>query len=321
MPRAKKQGADWFAHRAHHGKTMFILEARFGNDGYAAWFRLLEMLTSASGHYLSVSAPSEWQYLTAKWRVSDETAEAILALLAELDAIDKELWTDRRVIWSQNLVDSLAPVYRDRKMAVPQRPVETPPNHDEEVHQEDESTSNPDEEVQQGGVSPAERNTQTDRQTERDSAGDFPAGFPPSPPFHVGNQDEAQEPADDADIREATETIGYDHLRARGRPPGWDAKDEGRLVEIIRRHGAKPVVAAFRRFLARSPPDKPAHWFVQDWESIWQPARRPSPKQRRCTGCGAVLVSGSCLACGMAPGEPPEPRATAEDAKGLVVQR
>ena len=46
MARPKKQTVDYFPHIIKQGKTMTILENRFGNDGYAFWFKLLEILGS-----------------------------------------------------------------------------------------------------------------------------------------------------------------------------------------------------------------------------------------------------------------------------------
>ena len=47
MARPAKTSVDYFPHMAHSGKTIAILEARWGNDGYAFWFKLLELLGTA----------------------------------------------------------------------------------------------------------------------------------------------------------------------------------------------------------------------------------------------------------------------------------
>jgi hypothetical protein len=49
MARPTKQTVDYFPHDCHHGQTIYILEKRFGNDGYAFWFNLLELLGSSEG--------------------------------------------------------------------------------------------------------------------------------------------------------------------------------------------------------------------------------------------------------------------------------
>jgi len=100
---------------------MFILEQKYGNDGYAFWFKLLEMLGNSEGHYIDLNDQTEWEFLTSKTRVSDETSEEILNLLAKLDAIDKELW-DSRIVWSQNFVDRIKDAYRNRLSEMPNKP-------------------------------------------------------------------------------------------------------------------------------------------------------------------------------------------------------
>jgi len=117
-----KQGVDYFPHTCSHGKTIYILEQRWGNDGYAFWFKLLELLGSTEGHVLDAENTATREFLAAKTRLSVEQCYEILNLLADLDAIDQELWKKHHVIWCQNFVDNLEPVYRKRKMETPTKP-------------------------------------------------------------------------------------------------------------------------------------------------------------------------------------------------------
>ena len=50
--RPKKAIVDYFPHFVSHGKTMFTIEMKYGNDGYAFWFKLLEILGSTENHYI-----------------------------------------------------------------------------------------------------------------------------------------------------------------------------------------------------------------------------------------------------------------------------
>ena len=122
MARPKKRTVDYFPHQCKHGKTMFILEQKYGNDGYAFWFKLLELLGSTEGHYLQLENPADWEFLQAKTRLDDGFCREILDLLARLEAIDRELWESHRVVWSQNFVDGVTEVYRNRKVETPSRP-------------------------------------------------------------------------------------------------------------------------------------------------------------------------------------------------------
>jgi hypothetical protein len=122
MARLKKETVDYFPHFTASGKTLFILENDFGNDGYAFWFKLLELLGTTSGHIYDCRNVSAWKFLLAKTRVSEDVACRILDTLADLDAIDKELW-EERLIWSDNFVKNLAPVSNNRKASLPQKPI------------------------------------------------------------------------------------------------------------------------------------------------------------------------------------------------------
>ncbi len=121
MARPGKTKVDYFPHVTQTGKTIAILEARWGNDGYAFWFKTLELLGSSEGFYYNCNRPSDWEYLLSKTRTTEATATAILEKLAEIDAIDAELWA-RKIIWSDHLVGNLMPVFDKRKSAPPQKP-------------------------------------------------------------------------------------------------------------------------------------------------------------------------------------------------------
>jgi len=121
MTRPRKNVVDYFPHSCTHGKTIFILEDRFKNDGYAFWFKLLELLGSSEDHVIDAGNPATWEFLLSKTRVSEETGAEILDLLAKLEAIDPELWADR-IIWSSNFVSNLHDVYRKRASEIPKRP-------------------------------------------------------------------------------------------------------------------------------------------------------------------------------------------------------
>ena len=121
MARPKKQTVDYFPHIANSGKTIFILENQFGNDGYAFWFKTLELLATTDGHVIDTGNPSEWEFLIAKTRVSEDTAREILNLLGKLEAIDNEL-LQVGILWCQSLVDNVSDVYKKRKVNLPVRP-------------------------------------------------------------------------------------------------------------------------------------------------------------------------------------------------------
>lgn len=122
MSRPRKQTVDYFPHYCNHGKTIFILEERFGNNGYAFWFKLLEMLGNSNGHFIDCNDSSSWQFLMSITHTTEISAIEILELLSKLNAIDTELWNNK-IIWCQNFVDGIKDAYTKRTVEVPQKPV------------------------------------------------------------------------------------------------------------------------------------------------------------------------------------------------------
>jgi len=121
MARPKKTTVDYFPHDCNHHKTMFILENKFGNDGYAFWFKLLEVLGQTENHVFDCNNPPDWEFLLAKTRVDEVIANSILQTLVNLDAIDPELWSNR-IIWCQKFVVRISDVYARRGSLCPQKP-------------------------------------------------------------------------------------------------------------------------------------------------------------------------------------------------------
>lgn len=121
MTRPRKATVDYFPHYCEHGKTMFVLEETFGIPGYYFWFRLLELLGSTEGHSINCNDPAAWRFLMSKTRSTPDKAEEILSCLADMKAIDPELWQSK-IIWCQNFVDGVKDAYRNRAIDIPMRP-------------------------------------------------------------------------------------------------------------------------------------------------------------------------------------------------------
>jgi len=125
MARPQKQTVNYFSHDtdASEKKTLTIIQNKYGNDGYAFWYKLLEILGKTNGHYYCFEDPADWEFLLAKTHIPvPEIAGNILETLATLDAIDKNLFHEHQVIWSQNFVDRLKGVYKKRDEPLPIKP-------------------------------------------------------------------------------------------------------------------------------------------------------------------------------------------------------
>ena len=128
---------------------MFIIEQRYGNDGYAFWYKLLETLGETEGHYLDMNDSVTFEYLRSKTRREDSFVTEILDLLSKIEAIDAELWGSR-IVWCQHFVDGISDVYtRSRHTKPPARP----DNYAAKPHVTDISTQiNPQSKVKESKV-------------------------------------------------------------------------------------------------------------------------------------------------------------------------
>lgn len=131
MARTPKDTVDYFPHDAHasaESATLAVLEGQFGNDGYAFWFKLLETLACANGHFLEWIDGRRLQVFCGKVHITEDKGVEMLNLLVGMGGIDKELWVNNKVIWCQHLVDNLADVYGNRRRGIPLKPLSTPHN-------------------------------------------------------------------------------------------------------------------------------------------------------------------------------------------------
>jgi hypothetical protein len=97
----------YFPHILKESKTIGILEERFNNDGYAFWFKLLEILSLSEDHIFDTNTKENRHLLLKKTKVNRELASKIINCLCELDAIDNNLWEKERKIYVKNLEGSV----------------------------------------------------------------------------------------------------------------------------------------------------------------------------------------------------------------------
>lgn len=113
MSKPKTATVEYFPHSVNHGKSMFALEAKYGNNGYAFWFKILEILGATEHHYIDCNDTATFQYLIAKTKTDDETATEIINYIVGLGCLDADFWKCK-IIWSQKFVDNMEELYSRR---------------------------------------------------------------------------------------------------------------------------------------------------------------------------------------------------------------
>ena len=97
---------------------MSYIEKKYGNDGYAVWFKLLEELGSNRYHYLDLEDDVQMMFLTDKCNVEDDVLLSIIDDLVKLGEFDKKLWTDR-ILVNESFLESIQDAYRKRATDCP----------------------------------------------------------------------------------------------------------------------------------------------------------------------------------------------------------
>ena len=114
MARPQRNNVDYFPFYCEDGKKMYYLEETYGNDGFATFMKLLRELAKTDFHYLDLSKNTTTMFLSARCKVSKETLESIINDLVELEKFDSVLWSENRIVWCQDFVDSIQDAYSKR---------------------------------------------------------------------------------------------------------------------------------------------------------------------------------------------------------------
>jgi hypothetical protein len=113
MARPERKTVDYFPHYISDGKKMFFIEQKYGNDGYAVWFKILESLASTDDHFLNLNNQMDLLFLSAKCRISEQMLLNILDDLSVLGEVDKFLWMNR-IVYSHKFIESIQDAYARR---------------------------------------------------------------------------------------------------------------------------------------------------------------------------------------------------------------
>jgi hypothetical protein len=114
MARPERNNVDYFPFMCKEGKGIFVIESKYGNDGYATWIKILRHLAVTDYHYLDLSKASDLMFLSSKCKVSEELLIKIIDDLAELGEVEKDLWVDYRIVFSNKFIESIQDAYGKR---------------------------------------------------------------------------------------------------------------------------------------------------------------------------------------------------------------
>jgi hypothetical protein len=114
MTRTARHDVDYFPFYVKDGKTLFILESKYGLQGIGFFTNLMRFLCKQPDHHICIEDESDSLYFFAQIRCQESVGMDMLNLMAKTGKIDAELWESRRVIVSEDLLASLKEAYAKR---------------------------------------------------------------------------------------------------------------------------------------------------------------------------------------------------------------
>jgi len=114
MARPERNTVDYFPYLCDEGEKMYYIDERYGNDGFATFIKILTHLARTDYHYLDLSKKTTQMFLSAKCKVSTEILNSIITDLSELGKFNNQLWSENKIIWCQDFIDSIQDAYKKR---------------------------------------------------------------------------------------------------------------------------------------------------------------------------------------------------------------
>jgi len=120
MARPQRNNVDYFPLYVDRGHKVYVIEQKYGNNGFATWIKILSELGKADFHFLDLREESKLMYLAAICLVTESELIKIIDDLVRLKQFDLELW-EQRILFSEKFCDSIADAYAKREGEAPSK--------------------------------------------------------------------------------------------------------------------------------------------------------------------------------------------------------
>jgi len=115
MARPERHDVDYFPFMAKRGKTLNILQSRYGLEGIGFFTNLLRFLAFAPDHHCCIKEELDMLNFFAEIGLSNtEKGLAIIELMVKTEKLDRDLWENHKVIVCPAFLDSIKDAY-DRR--------------------------------------------------------------------------------------------------------------------------------------------------------------------------------------------------------------
>lgn len=118
MARPERRDVDYFPFYVKDGKTLFILEGKYGCKGTGFFTNVMRFLCSTPDHHFQIRDMADQLYFFTKCHCDEESGLDMLSIMANTGKICADMWVSYRVIVSEDLLNSISEAYRNRKKSI-----------------------------------------------------------------------------------------------------------------------------------------------------------------------------------------------------------
>ena len=118
MARPERKDVDYFPFYVKDGRTLFILENKYGCAGTGFFTNMLRFLCQTPNHHFCIADEANRLFFFSKTKCDEVSGTAMLDLMAKTGKIYAPLWVSSRVIVSPDLLMSIKDAYTKRKNAI-----------------------------------------------------------------------------------------------------------------------------------------------------------------------------------------------------------
>lgn len=115
MGRPERHDVDYFPFFSKEGRTLFILENKYQCKGTGFFTNCLRFLSRAPNHHFQLQTESDRLYFFASVKCDPESAMDMIEIMVETGKLDSDLWISKKVIASQDFLNSIQEAYRKRE--------------------------------------------------------------------------------------------------------------------------------------------------------------------------------------------------------------
>lgn len=115
MARPERKDVDYFPFIVKDGKTLFVLESKYECKGVGFFTNLCRFLSKTPDHHFCIKDDGDELYFFASVKCDQESGLDMIKMMVKTKKLDRDLWEQKRVLASQDFLDSIQDAYRNRK--------------------------------------------------------------------------------------------------------------------------------------------------------------------------------------------------------------